>query len=44
MRTTDNPAPKLCIRREALRQLTGAELALVAAATSTKNPHTGMLA
>jgi hypothetical protein len=44
MRITDETTPKLRIRREALRQLTGGELTQVAAATSGRNPHTGMVA
>jgi hypothetical protein len=44
MRTTDQTSPKLRIRREALRQLTSADLRVVAAGTSQRNPHTGMVA
>jgi hypothetical protein len=44
MRTTDQTSPKLRIRREALRQLTTADLRIVAAGTSKVNPHTGMVA
>jgi hypothetical protein len=44
MRTTDQTSPKLRLRREALRQLSAADLQQVAAGTSRINPHTGLVA
>jgi hypothetical protein len=41
MRTTDQATPKLRIRREALRQLTVADLRIVAGGTTTSGSGRG---